>query len=192
MTRKALLLNGAAILAALVIGYSALRLSQADSAPNIVISDDVLAQKIAVEVIGAVATPGVYWLEGDARVQTALDAAGGARPDADLTGLNLARRLADEEQLVVPFASQASAPPQASPAGGTAASTSPPNAKVNINTATAEQLDSLPGIGPALAGRIVAYREQHGAFSGLEELSNVSGISPKMVEELRDKITVGP
>lgn len=187
MTRKALLWNGLAILAALAIGYSALRLSQAGSNPQIVIADDALAQKVAVEVLGAVATPGVYWLEGDARVQNALDAAGGALPGADLTGLNLARRLDDEEQLVVPFANQPAAPPQATPKG-----TTPAGGRVNVNTATVEQLDTLPGIGPALAGRIVAYRQQHGPFASVEELSNVSGISPNMVDELRDKITVGP
>lgn len=191
MTRKALLLNGATILAALLVAYGAFKYDRNGSAPQIVISDDALAQKIAVEVIGAVATPGVYWLEGEARVQDALNAAGGARSDADLTGMNLARRMADEEQLVVPFANQPVSPSQASPIGTEPVKTSA-GAKINVNTATAEELDALPGIGPALAGRIIAYRQQHGSFASVEELSNVSGISPKMVDGLRDKITVGP
>lgn len=191
MTRKTMAANALAVIAALVIGASALLLSEKRSAPPIVISDAALSRRIAVEVIGAVTTPGLHWLDGDARVQNALDAAGGALPNADLTGLNLARRLDDEEQLIVPFLAPLGASPAAGPGPSISADASI-NGKVNLNTATAEQLDALPGIGPALAGRIIAYRQQHGPFASLEELSNVSGISPKMVDALRDKITVGP
>jgi competence protein ComEA len=92
---------------------------------------------------------------------------------------------------MVPFVNQPAAPPQATPIGSSPPQTTA-SGRINVNTATVEQLDTLPGIGPALAGRIVSYRQQHGSFASIEELSNVSGISPKMVEALRDKITVGP
>lgn len=195
MTRQALAWNGLAVIAAAVIGICIVRLGGSGTPPPIVISDDALAQRIAVEVQGAVATPGLYWLSGDARVQAAIDAAGGSLPDADLSGINLARRLNDEERLEIAVAGQP--PVTAGPSVTTRASGSPvaasvSGAKININAASAAELDALPGIGPALAGRIVAYRTQHGSFASVEELSNVSGISTKMVDNLRGLISIGP
>lgn len=190
MKSHLLAIRGLAVIAAAVIGFTELRPGNHDAVPAIVISDDAVDQRIAVEVLGAVATPGLYWLAGDARVQTALDAAGGARTDADLSGLNLARRVEDEEQLEV---ASNSAPIIA--AGGStihAAATQASTAvRININLATAAELDALPGIGPALAARIIAYRTQNGPFASVEELSNVKGISTRMVGELRDLISIG-
>lgn len=184
MTRQSLTMLGLSVVAALAIGIAGLRFEMDRGAPEIVIEDAALSQRIAVEVVGAVSTPGVYRLDGDARVQDAIDAAGGARADADLTGLNLARRLDDEERLEIPSTRVVATPTTS------AAPAAVKNGTININTASAEELDALPGIGPALAGRIVAYRQQHGPFASVEELSNVSGISPKMVETLRPLISV--
>jgi competence protein ComEA len=189
MNGQTLAIRGIAVVAAAVIAFSALRPGAHEAAPNIVISDDASNQQIAVEIYGAVAKPGLYWLTGDVRLQTVIDAAGGARSDADLSGVNLARRVEDEEQIEIPFLPDPNATVSAAPAAGSAVA--PASGKININLATAAELDALPGIGPALAGRIVAYREQHGPFASLEELSNVSGISVRMVDELRDLISLG-
>ena len=196
MNGRSLAIRGIAVVAALVIGYSEFRPGARQAAPAIVISDEAASQRIAVEIHGAVATPGLYWLSGDARIQTAIDAAGGAAVNADLSGVNLARRVADEEQIEIAFVSD---PAAASPVGATdpPASASSSKAaeasgKININLASATELDALPGIGPALAGRIVAYREQHGSFASIEELSNVKGISTRMVDDLRDLISINP
>ena len=192
MSQRARLIGGAfAIIAAAVIGFYGVRLSHERSAPAIVIGNESLSQPIAVQVSGAVATPGLYRLPPGSRVQDAIDAAGGTTEDADLSGINIARRLDDEEQLEI--ASNATAPPAAAnsavlPPVATAAA----GAKININTASATELDGLPGIGPALAAKIVSYRTANGPFAGIEELSNVSGISPRMVDDMRGLITIGP
>jgi competence protein ComEA len=189
MNGQSLAIRGIAVVAAAIIGFGAFRPGAHESAPQIVISDDAANQQIAIEIYGAVATPGLYWLTGDARLQTAIDAAGGARRDADLSGVNLARRIEDEEQIEIPFLPDPNATVPAVPSS--VSTSAPASGKININLATAAELDSLPGIGPALAGRIVAYREQHGPFASLEELSNVDGISVRMVDELRDRLSLG-
>ena len=198
MKGQALAIRGVAVVAAGIIGFTELRPGAWQDAPAIVISDDAASQQIAVEVHGAVATPGLYWLSGDARLQTAIDAAGGAKPNADLSGVNLARRVEDEELIEIPSIPDPSAatPVITGSATDSKASTEAPSAaqsgaKININVATAAELDALPGIGPALSGRIVAYREANGPFASVEELSNVKGISTRMVDELRDLISVG-
>jgi competence protein ComEA len=122
--------------------------------------------------------PGLYTLAAGTRVDDALAAAGGATPRADVTAVNLAAPLADGEQVVVPVRGAAGA------AGGGAGS-----AIVDLNSATAEQLDSLPGIGPSTAAKIVAYRQQHGAFHSLAELDAVSGIGPSKLAELKGLVT---
>lgn len=169
------------------------------SAPPIVIEDPLVGSTIVVAVGGAVATPGVVALPAAARLDDALAAAGGPLPDADLASLNLARRLRDEEQIVVPRRaggsdrSAGSAPLAASPA-----SPAPPEAerpevapRLDLNRAAVEELDDLPGIGPALAGRIVDYRDANGPYRAVEELAAVDGISSRMVEALRPFVVVG-
>ncbi|NLM45994.1 MAG: ComEA family DNA-binding protein [Firmicutes bacterium] len=133
--------------------------------------------EIFVHVAGAVRRPGVYTLPAGSRVIHALEAAGGVLPDGDEHALNLAEPLSDGRRISVPFLGQ-EAP--AAAAGG----------KININTATAEELDRLPGIGPAKAAAIVAYREKNGPFQALEDLVNVSGIGPSTVETLREHVTL--
>src|SRR5262249_54737015 len=157
-------------------GYLLLRVWDDRSAPPIVIEDPRPDATIVVSIEGAVATPGVYHLPGDARVQAALAAAGGPAPNADLSRINAAARLHDEERLIIPTAAGADG------ADGGAAPTVPANpaapgtVPININTASAATLDTLPGIGPVLAGRIVTYRETHGPFRSVDELAAVDGI----------------
>lgn len=142
---------------------------------------------LQVHVTGAVARPGVYALPPGSRVQDALQAAGGPTEDADLERLNLARRLQDGEQVRVPRRST----PQPPALAGTATPAASPEAlKININTATAQELEALPGIGPTLAQRIVAYREANGPFTSIEQLLEVKGIGPVLLEKIRPYIFV--
>jgi competence protein ComEA len=182
---------GIAVLAmGAVLGVFVLRLWDDRSAPPIVIDDPRPNATIVVSVEGAVATPGVYHLRGDARVQEAIDAAGGAASNADLARINPAARLHDEERLIVPTAPVAgntvSGEGPTATSGGVTSSVD----LININTASAELLDTLPGIGEVLAGRIVAYREANGPFRSVDELAEVDGISLAMVDKIRSLITV--
>lgn len=144
---------------------------------------------VVVDVSGKVRRPGVRTLPSGARVTDALRAAGGAREGTDLSGLNRARVLVDGEQIVV------GTPPESSVPGGTGGAAtvgggSPPTGPVSLNTATAEQLETLPGVGPVLAQRIVGYRAQHGGFRSVDELREVSGIGDRRFADLRP--LVGP
>ena len=151
--------------------------------------------RVAVHVAGAVRRPGVYRLPAGARVDDALRRAGGARDRADLTAVNLAAKLEDGRQVLVPV--RAAAPPAgggapASAPGGPAApgAGGPAAAPINLNTATLEQLDTLDGVGPGIAQRILDYREQHGGFSRVEELGEVPGIGAKRLATLTPLVTV--
>jgi len=138
---------------------------------------------IVAHVTGAVANPGVVALPFGSRVQDALNAAGGALPEADLSHTNLAAPVLDGTQINIPY----------SPANSqTSTSSSPPASLVNINTATADELAALPGIGPVTAQRIVEYRTQFGPFSTLEDLTLVFGIGPATLDQIRDLITLSP
>ncbi|MGB9661535.1 MAG: helix-hairpin-helix domain-containing protein [Moorellaceae bacterium] len=139
---------------------------------------------ITVHVAGAVARPGVYQLPAGARVSEAVQLAG-PLPEANPHALNLAAPLKDGQQIVVPRAGEEASAGAASDAAGNRS-----KGKININTAGLEELDTLPGIGPALAQRILDYRQQHGPFRTIEDLQNVSGIGVKRFEELKDLITV--
>jgi competence protein ComEA len=139
------------------------------------------APLVVVDVVGAVRRPGLYRLHQGDRIADALDRAGGAAGKADLSAVNLAAPLADGEQVVVPRRGQAAA---ASGAGGAAPATGP----VHLNTATLEQLDALPGVGPVTAQRILDYRTKHGAFSSVDELDAVPGIGPARLDTLRDLV----
>lgn len=140
--------------------------------------------RIYVHVAGAVRRPGLYRLAAGTRVNDALAKAGGARPSADLTLVNLAAPLVDGQQVLVPARAPAiSALADSSSASGT--STSGP---IHLNSATLEQLDTLPGVGPTTAQRIIDYRSEHGPFTSFDELDAVSGIGPARLEELRDLV----
>ncbi len=147
---------------------------------------------IEVQLSGAVNQAGVYTLPLGSRLADVLDLAGGTRADADLLGLNLARKLRDGEAITVPARTPTAAEQPAAAPGSTPAP--PPAAtlagRININTASLEELDRLPHIGPALAQRIIDYRLQNGPFQATEEIKNVKGIGDAVFEEIKDLITV--
>lgn len=155
---------------------------------------DASAPTAVVHVVGAVGAPGVVTLPADARVADALAAAGGSTPDADLTAVNLARTVVDGEQLRVPRAGEVVAAPPP-PAGGAdpgaapGAGTGPVGGAVDLNTADLAALDSLPGVGPVLAQRILDRRAE-APFTSVDELDDVSGIGPAVLERLRPWVRV--
>jgi competence protein ComEA len=150
----------------------------------ILLSTPLEAPGVRVSVRGAVAAPGVYRLAPGSIVQDALEAAGGVLPQADTSRLNLAAPLSDGQEVRVPLMAP-------SPAPGTPQTTiSTGSGKINLNTATLEELDSLPGVGPVLAQRIIDYREQHGPFQSVDELLNVEGIGPALLKKIRDLVEV--
>jgi competence protein ComEA len=153
----------------------------------------VEAEPLVVHVAGAVGAPGLYELPGGARVADALEVAGGPLPEATLDALNLARPLNDGEQLHVPVAAapgEAAAP--AAAAGGAlgAPSAVRPDGTLDLNRATVDELDELPGIGPVLADRIVSHRETVGPFTEVGELRDVPGIGEKTFQELAPLVAV--
>jgi competence protein ComEA len=131
-----------------------------------------------VNVVGAVRRPGLYRLKDGSRVADAVTRAGGPTPKARIELLNLAARIADGEQIVVPR--RGAAGPAAATSGGAAAA-----GPVHLNSATLEQLDALPGVGPVTAQKILDYRQQHGAFGSVDELDAIVGIGPARLEQLR-------
>lgn len=133
------------------------------------------AALLVVDVAGDVRRPGLVRLPPGSRVADALRAAGGVLPGAATTGLNLARKVVDGEQLLV---------------GVPVAPSGAPGGLLDLNTATAGQLDALPGIGPVLAERIVAWRTEHGPFASVDQLREVGGIGERRIESLRDLVTV--
>jgi competence protein ComEA len=144
------------------------------------------SSRVVVDVVGAVRRPGLYRLPQGSRIADAVARAGGVAGKADLAQVNLAAPLADGEQVVVPRRGAAGAAGHAVGGGAPAAGT--PVAPVQLSTATLEQLDSLPGVGPVTAQKVLDYREKHGAFSSVDELDAVPGIGPKRLEQLRDLV----
>lgn len=139
---------------------------------------------IFVHVAGAVQSPGLYEVADGARVADALRAAGGPLENADLDAVNLATKVRDGDKVQVPVRG----PPGAS--GQSPASAGSVNGRVNLNTATESDLDGLPGVGPAIAKRIVTYRQEHGGFRSVRDLMKVPGIGAKKFAELEDLVTV--
>ena len=150
-------------------------------------------ERVIVHVAGAVRRPGVYRIEAGARVDEAVRRAGGATRRADLGGLNLAAKVEDGRQVLVPRRAAAGADPPGQAAGtaaGSAAGTGAAAAPVNLNTATLAQLDTLSGVGPATAQKILDYREEHDGFGTVEELGEVPGIGDVRLATLRELVTV--
>lgn len=165
--------------------------------PALESADENKAKEVTVHVFGAVAKPGVYQVSQGSRVIDAINMAG-PTGEADLDSIKLASKVTDGQDIPVPF--KAGIDPAAvgvtqgasTSAGisGRNVFTAPADGLVNINTANQSELDTLPGIGPALAQRIIQYRETNGLFQSIEDLKNVSGIGDKNFENMKDKITV--
>ena len=156
-----------------------LQLPRAEAAPAG--SPSSTTGELVVDVAGAVARPGVVRLAGAGRVTDAIAAAGGPAADADLNQVNLAAKVGDGDRVYVPRRGEAPIPPVAT--GGTSAG--PSSAPVDLNSATPEQLDALPGVGPATAKAIVQYRTQHGRFRTVDDLLSVPGIGPAKLANIK-------
>jgi comEA protein len=160
----------------------------------------VVAVEIVVHVVGQVVRPGLVRLQQGSRVADAIAAAGGARPGADVAALNLARAVVDGEQLHVPKRGEVVTPPAPPPAAaggasagggsGTGQDAGGSPAVVSLNTADLAALDTLPGVGPVLAQRIVDWRAEHGHFTSVDELGEVSGIGDKLLARLRPRVSL--
>ena len=170
------------------------------SALQVVTSSPPTPIPMKVHVTGAVSSPGVYQLPADARIDDALKAAGGPSAAADVGSLNLAAPLKDGQQVVIPSAGEpeAAANPAATavtvaatsyqPASATKPAASP--GKTNLNTATRQELEALPGIGVALAGRILEYRAAHGGFTSIEELKDAKILNSSTFDKVKDLVEV--
>lgn len=152
---------------------------------------------IHIHVVGAVKKPGVYTLPMNSRVVDAVAAAGGSLPLADLEGINMAQTLLDAEQVLIPRRSvskpRVTVAPRLRPAPrttSTVVASEPTSRVININTATASQLEALTGVGPATARAIISYRTSKGSFSKVEDLLNVPGIGPSKLAAMRNEISV--
>ncbi|HWJ31989.1 MAG TPA: helix-hairpin-helix domain-containing protein [Gaiellaceae bacterium] len=183
--RRRVLVGVMALLAALALaGRTFLRPTHASVPPPVRVARAKAPAKpaaIYVDVVGAVRRPGLYRVRDGARVADAVARAGGVTPKAQLELVNLAARIADGEQVVVPRRGAAAALPAP---GGSAE----PRGPVHLNSATLEQLDSLPGVGPVTAQKILDYREQHGGFNSVDELDAVAGIGPARLADLRELV----
>jgi competence protein ComEA len=182
LTRRQIVVGVVALLALAFFASKLVLRPKAVAAPPIptaTSTDTAPPPLLYVDVVGAVRRPGLYRLAQGARVADALARAGGPTRKADLELVNLAAPIADGEQVVVPRRGTAGG--GAGPAGAGGSTAGP----VHLNTATLEQLDALPGIGPVTAQKILDYRQQHGAFSSVEELDAVPGIGPARLEQLK-------
>ena len=175
-----------------------------DAAPVVIVAPEPTAipeqslPRIRVHVSGAVMSPGVYEMNDGDRVLDAIAYAGGVQPNGDLASINLAQRVQDEAQYHIPQsgestavhnsapAQRASIPNDRAPLAGGRASPS----LIDLNTATARELELLPSIGPTMAERIIAYRETNGPFASIDDVENVPGIGPKTLESIRPMATV--
>jgi competence protein ComEA len=151
--------------------------------------------EVVVHVVGQVARPGLVRLRPGARVADAITEAGGPTKQADLSALNLARPVTDGEQVYVPRPGETPPLPQGPnphgpAAGGAAGVPGGGDAPINLNTADQATLETLPGVGPVLAQRILEWRQEHGRFTSVEELREVSGIGDKVFARLQPKVTV--
>lgn len=208
--RRGILLSAAA---AVVIAVIYVVLRQRHTPDLIVRSDEGWQPDVRASVGGEVVNPGAYTLRGDVRLADLVTAAGGYTERAERTALNPAARVGDGIEYIIPAqaaraatatarstappAITASAPLTGTPAGSSAPirPTAPgagPAAKLNINAATREELEVLPAIGPAIAQRIIDDRTANGPYTQIEDLARVRGISARTVDQLRDRITVGP
>jgi competence protein ComEA len=186
LNRRQIALAAAAVVAVVFLGNRLLFRASAPAAPPIPTAvATTTAQEgagvLVVDVVGAVRRPGLYRLPRGTRIADAVARAGGPTPRAQLELVNLAAPIADGEQVVVPRRGAAAA-------AGSSASPGATSGPVHLNTATLEQLDALPGVGPVTAQKILDYRQQHGAFASVEELDAVPGIGPARLEQLKELV----
>lgn len=178
MLRRSLLIL--LVMALVAMGVTAYMLAKDDDTATIPLDAGTVAEeRVTVYVTGAVRRPGVVTLAAAGRIEQAVEACGGATPDADLAKINLAMPLKDGQHIIVPGA------PEEEEAAAT--TTIKPDGLVHINAADEKALEALPGIGPVMAKRIVEYRQQNGPFSSLEELKKVRGIGEAKFARLKDK-----
>jgi competence protein ComEA len=205
LSRTQLLVYGALAVAMLLLGARWIRSANAEgSAPGEVAYADASGPEstepgesaggvsfasesggdVVVHVAGAVRTPGVYRLPAGSRVTDAVERAGGASRDAAIDAINLAARLADGQQVVMPAKVRA-------PVGvgaGSPAAAADPDAPISLGTATVEELDTIEGIGPVTAQNIIDFRDEHGGLSSIDQLDEISGIGPATMEALRARL----
>src|SRR4051812_28334545 len=166
---------------------SRLSSSSSNASTSLELPTTTTSSTVVVYVAGAVASPGVYTLASPARVTDAVAAAGGAAAAADLDVINLAATVHDGERIYVPEVGEV-VPPVV--AGDPISDSSVPAGPVDVNTATVDQLDVLPGVGPTTAAAIVAYRDQHGPFQTIDQLGEVRGIGPSKLDAIRGLVVV--
>lgn len=189
MSRGQLVVYAAVAVALLLVGARAIR-GEVSPEPSFAVGAEATPKDgsfsisgsggaLVVHVAGAVRRPGVYRMPAGSRVDDAVSRAGGAAARAELEAVNLAARLADGQQVVVPERA----------AGGAAASTgAAAEGPISLGTATVEQLEEIDGIGPVTAGAIVEFRDEHGGLSSIDQLDQVSGIGPATMESLRSQL----
>jgi competence protein ComEA len=187
VSRRALVLGAVALALALALASRLLRNSgTAYEAPAPASQTAATAaaptQLLVVDVVGAVRRPGLLRLPQGSRIADAVTRAGGATRKADLALVNLAAPVSDGTQIVVPARTPVAS---AAPGGASAAA---PAGPVHLNSATLEELDGLPGVGPVTAQKILDYRTQHGTFASVDELDAIPGIGPKRLDQLRDLV----
>jgi competence protein ComEA len=193
LSRSQVIVYGAVAVALLLVGARAIRAEGGGVEPYAAAASEEPSGEagfsigsggtdVVVDVTGAVRRPGVYRLPAGARVVDAIERAGGPTGGALLEGINRAARLADGQQVVVP---------EQAPGGatiGVAGAADSDEGPISLGTATVEQLDTIEGIGPVTAGKIVEYRDQHGGLASVEQLDEVSGIGPATMESLRARL----
>lgn len=184
------------VLTGLLLGVVALALlyitARQPQGEKVILLPTASPQPMVIYITGAVVRPGVYALPLNSRLLDALNAAGGPTENADLSQINAAEMLEDGQQIEIPGAdAQAATPVFTIGQNGLVATATPAlGAPININTADAALLDTLPGIGPTTAQKIVEYRDQNGPFSGVEDLLKIPGIGPDTLEKIRPLVTV--
>ena len=203
LSRQQLIAWSAVGLVILLIGANYLRgqlsapaAGDETAAVTIGLKEDKTTAALKIHVVGAVASPGLYEVAAGSRVADALTKAGGPTPAADLNQINLAAKLADGQQLVVPEkGAGGNGVGQAGAAGGSGsgaggAGSSGAQQPINLNSATIDQLNSLDGIGPKTAQKIIDYREAHGGFKSVEELLEVPGIGPSKFDQIKNQVVI--
>ena len=165
---------------------------------NLEAEEELETEKIAIHIIGEVKKEGIVYLEKGSRIVDAIKEAGGATKEADLSQINLAYELQDGQKIYIPnknekiseYITRSSGNNVIIEGNNSSVQTEGKENKVNINTANLNELDSLPGIGPSLAKRIIEYREENGNFKSIEELQNVKGIGDAKYSDIKDNVTV--